>query len=107
MSPLTIRVLLPTTTSQSETLPGLHPGIPGRVHLLNAFSFFRHHLLCRSAAWQFEAGDARLPACRTGGLAGSRVVFIDIPEGAVIHRIEIEGGVVSPARIRCGLHARS
>src|SRR5258705_315570 len=55
-------------------------------------------------AWQFETGDACLPACRAGGLTGGCIVFVDVPERAVIDRIHVQGCVISPARIRCPLH---
>src|SRR5260370_30077650 len=46
------------------------------------------------AAWQFETGDARLPACCAGSLSSSGVVLVDIPERAVICRIDLHGSVI-------------
>ena len=45
----------------------------------------------------FEAANPGLPARRAGGLASRCVVLVDIPEGAVVDRVDIEGGVIAPA----------
>src|SRR6185369_105960 len=91
--------------STSETLPEKSGSNSGRARLLNVSSYYRsNNLPFRSAAWQFETANACLPASRASGLPGGRVVFVDIPERTVDHRVDIEGCVVTPARIRCGLH---
>src|SRR3954471_14944823 len=59
----------------------------------------------RSAARQFEAGDAGLPAvagrCARG--AGGGVVLVDVPEGAVVDGVDVHRGVVTPAGVGAGL----
>src|SRR5205085_1995618 len=52
----------------------------------------------RGAVRELEAGDACLPIA----VAGGGVVFLGIPEGAVIYRIYLHGAVVAPAG-RAGL----
>ena len=59
------------------------------------------------AAWQFEAGDSGLPACCTRSLASGRIVFVDVPERAVIGGIDRHVRVVAPARVRRALDARA
>ena len=74
----------------SEALPELLPDRSGRADLLYDSSYCRNNLPFRSAVWQFETADACLPAGSTGCLPGGCVVFVDIPEGAVIHRVYVE-----------------
>ena len=60
------------------------------------------HLL---AARKFEAADPGLPAYCAGSLAGGGVVLVDVPERAVIGRVDIHRGIVAPTGISGRLHA--
>ena len=48
---------------------------------------------------QFEFTDARLPARGGRPLAGQRVVFVRVPERAVVTGVDVHRSVVSPARV--------
>src|SRR5689334_3103291 len=58
-------------------------------------------------AWQFETGDACLPGSAVCWCARNLIILVDIPEGAVIYRIDIHRGVVTPARVRSCLYSRT
>src|SRR6266542_4868140 len=58
-----------------------------------------------SASGQAEAGDPRLPPGRRGLLAFKCVVLVDIPQGAVVHGVDVHRRVVAPARVRRRLHS--
>src|SRR5207253_9590951 len=59
----------------------------------------------RDAPRILEASDPRLPAGNAGRLTGGGVVLVDVPERAVVRRIDVHVGVVAPARVRRPLHA--
>ena len=59
---------------------------------------------CYLAARQLKAGNTGLPACGTGSLSDGGVVLVHLPEGAVIDRVDVHRGVVTPARVGGGLH---
>ncbi len=46
-------------------------------------------LLSGGATRKLEAADAGLPSGSTGELARERVVLVDVPEGAVIGRVDV------------------
>src|SRR5215471_4355352 len=53
-------------------------------------------LIAELAAWQLEACNPGKPARRRGGLASGGVVLVGVPEGAVVNRVDVERGVVTP-----------
>ena len=57
------------------------------------------------ATGQFEASNARLPACCAGLLAGQRVVLVYVPERAVVGGIERHVRVVAPTGVGGPLNA--
>lgn len=58
-------------------------------------------------ARQFETGNARLPGPAVCWRPRDSIILIDIPECAVIHWIEIEGRIVTPAGVVGRLNAGS
>src|SRR6266403_2147720 len=56
------------------------------------------------ATGQLEAGNARLPARRRRYLARQRVVLVNVPEGAVVRRVDRHVGIVAPPRVGRPLH---
>src|SRR5205807_436997 len=51
--------------------------------------------LPRRALREFEAADAGVPNASRG--VGGCVVFVRVPERAIVQRIDLHGGVVAPA----------
>src|SRR5437867_9598621 len=72
--------------------------------LLRALSASYHSL---RASGQLEAGDAGLPWPSIARSSADLVILVDIPEGAVVRRIDIHGSVVPPTGVRRCLYARA
>src|SRR4029453_17779487 len=58
------------------------------------------------AARELEARDACLPV-PVWWRFRHRVVLVDVPEGAVVHRVDVHRGVVAPAGVGVRLHPRT
>jgi len=56
------------------------------------------------AAWQFEGANARLPACGGRHLTGQSVILVNVPEGAVVGRVDRDVGIIAPPRVGRRLH---
>src|SRR5215217_6538873 len=78
-----------------KDLPWMHR-IQGR--------FDSEHYLRSVTARQFETGNAGLPRPSVCGCPGNSVVFVEVPERAVIHGVNIHRGVIAPAGVGSRLH---
>ena len=96
---------LSLTTGQATTLDDAGSHISQGAPAIRPGRWRFNYLLSRRAARQLETGNARLPAGCAGLLASQRIVLIDVPERAVVNRIDIQRGVVAPTGVRRPLHA--
>src|SRR2546427_7257696 len=82
----------------------------GKGHYIHRMYFYAqlsasYHSL--RASGQLEAGDAGLPWPSIARSSADLVILVDIPEGAVVRRIDIHGSVVPPTGVRRCLYARA